>query len=180
MLFRSEGKIAALYFEGFSALVKTSDFDFNDRNRRPPKDPVNAMLSLGYSALTNEFTGLAYSVGLDPYCGILHHNKLGKPALALDLMEEFRPLIVDSVVLRLINTGEIKPSDFMQSARGCVLTKSGFGIFWKAYIERLSSTVTHPTFNYSCPYRSTMELQVRQLWRIFMYELDHYSPMVTR
>ena len=107
-----EGSAAALYFEQFESMLKQRadwKFDWHGRNRRPPRDPVNALLSLGYSMLAKELTGVCYSVGLDPFLGFMHQPRYGRPALALDLMEEFRPLIADSVVISLINRGELGP-----------------------------------------------------------------------
>ena len=97
---RLEGHAAALYFEQFESMLKQREdwkFDWRGRNRRPPRDPVNALLSLGYSMLAKELTGVCHAVGLDPFLGFMHQPRYGRPALALDLMEEFRPLVADSV-----------------------------------------------------------------------------------
>ena len=102
---------------------------FQGRTRRPPRDPVNAMLSLGYSVLSSEIAGICASLGLDPACGLLHVPRFGRPALALDLMEEFRPLIADSVVVSLINRNEISPADFLEASTGCGLLRSGHQAF---------------------------------------------------
>ena len=110
-----EGSAAALYFEQFESMLKQRDdwkFDWRGRNRRPPRDPVNALLSLGYSMLAKELTGVCHSVGLDPFLGFMHQPRYGRPALALDLMEEFRPLVADSVAISLINRGEAWPGRF--------------------------------------------------------------------
>ena len=123
-----EGSAAALYFEQFESMLKQRDdwkFDWRGRNRRPPRDPVNALLSLGYSMLAKELTGVCYSVGLDPFLGFMHQPRYGRPALALDLMEEFRPLIADSVAISLINRSELGPEDFIKSANGMFLTDKG-------------------------------------------------------
>ncbi len=119
-----EGSAAALYFEQFESMLKQRDdwkFDWRGRNRRPPRDPVNALLSLGYSMLAKELTGVCHSVGLDPFLGFMHQPRYGRPALALDLMEEFRPLVADSVAISLINRGELGPEDFIRSANGTFL-----------------------------------------------------------
>jgi CRISPR-associated protein Cas1 len=100
-------------------------FDWRGRNRRPPRDPVNALLSLSYSMLAKELTGVCDAVGLDPFLGFMHQPRYGRPALALDLMEEFRPLIADSVAISLINRGELGPDDFIRSASGTFLNERG-------------------------------------------------------
>jgi CRISPR-associated protein Cas1 len=124
-----EGAAAAVYFEHFQGMLKVDDantgvpkqlafsFDFTNRNRRPPRDPVNALLSLGYSLLAKDCTVAAYAVGLDPYVGLYHQPRFGRPALALDVMEEFRPLIVESTVLTLLNNRMLGLSDFVQAGQ---------------------------------------------------------------
>ena len=123
-----EGSAAALYFEQFESMLKQRDdwkFDWRGRNRRPPRDPVNALLSLGYSMLAKELTGVCHAVGLDPFLGFMHQPRYGRPALALDLMEEFRPLVADSVAISLINRTELGPEDFIKSANGTFLNDRG-------------------------------------------------------
>ncbi len=100
-------------------------FDFEGRNRRPPRDPVNALLSLGYSLLAKDLTVACYAVGFDPYVGFYHQPRFGRPALALDLMEPFRPLIVDSAVLTAINTGMVTERDFVRAGGAVALTAGG-------------------------------------------------------
>ena len=176
-----EGAAAALYFSHFSTMLKDKmGFEFSSRNRRPPKDPVNALLSLGYSVLSKELTGIAYTVGLDPFLGFFHSPRYGRPALALDMMEEFRPLIVDSVVLTLINRGEISLSDFSVTSRGTLLTDSGRRQFWRAWSRRLDTEITHPTFGYKMSYRRMMEVQMRQLWRFCRGETKTFYGFTTR
>jgi CRISPR-associated protein Cas1 len=163
-----EGSAAALYFEQFESMLKQRDdwkFDWRGRNRRPPRDPVNALLSLGYSMLAKELTGVCYSVGLDPFLGFMHQPRYGRPALALDLMEEFRPLIADSVAISLINRGELGPEDFIRSANGTFLNDKGRRPFWEAWFRRLDTEVSHPEFEYKMAYRRMLEVQARQLWR---------------
>jgi CRISPR-associated protein Cas1 len=155
-------------------------FEFTFRNRRPPKDPVNALLSLGYSVLSKELTGIAYTVGLDPFLGFFHSPRYGRPALALDMMEEFRPLIVDSVVLTLINRGEVSLSDFSVTSRGTLLNDSGRRQFWRAWTRRLDTEITHPTFGYKMSYRRMMEVQMRQLWRFCRGESKTFYGFTTR
>jgi CRISPR-associated protein Cas1 len=178
-----EGTAAALYFEYFDSMLKQRDawtFDWRGRNRRPPRDPVNALLSLGYSMLAKELTGVCHAVGLDPFLGFMHQPRYGRPALALDLMEEFRPLTADSVAVSLINRGEIAPEDFLRSANGTFLNDRGRKTFWEAWFRRLDTEVTHPEFQYKMPYRRMFEVQARQLWRFVRGEAPAYHAFTTR
>jgi CRISPR-associated protein Cas1 len=178
-----EGAAAAVYFEHFATMLKRNDgwsFDFNCRNRRPPRDPVNALLSLGYSILSKELTGVCHTVGLDPFLGFFHQPRYGRPALALDLMEEFRPLIVDSVVIGLLNRGELSDSDFINSASGTNLNEHGRRGFWEAYFRRMDTEVSHPEFGYKMSYRRMLEVQARQLWRFLRDEATQYHGFTTR
>ncbi len=178
-----EGSAAALYFEQFESMLKQRadwKFDWRGRNRRPPRDPVNALLSLGYSMLAKELTGVCYSVGLDPFLGFMHQPRYGRPALALDLMEEFRPLIADSVAISLINRGELGPEDFIKSANGMFLTDKGRRPFWEGWFRRLDTEVSHPEFSYKMAYRRMLEVQARQLWRFVRGEALTYHGFVTR
>ncbi len=178
-----EGSAAALYFEQFESMLKERadwKFDWRGRNRRPPRDPVNALLSLGYSMLAKELTGVCHSVGLDPFLGFMHQPRYGRPALALDLMEEFRPLLADSVAISLINRGEVGPEDFMHSANGTFLTDKGRKPFWEAWFRRLDTEVSHPEFSYKMAYRRMLEVQARQLWRFVRGEALTYHGFVTR
>ena len=177
-----EGRAAALYFSSFPGMLTEKSFAerFQGRCRRPPRDPVNAMLSLGYSVLSSEISGICASLGLDPACGLLHVPRFGRPALALDLMEEFRPLIVDSVVISLINRNEIAPMDFLEASTGCGLLRSGHRAFWNAYARRMNEEVSHPVFQYRLSYRRMLEIQAAQLWRIFRGDGNSYFPMTTR
>ena len=178
-----EGSAAALYFEQFESMLKQREdwkFDWRGRNRRPPRDPVNALLSLGYSMLAKELTGVCYSVGLDPFLGFMHQPRYGRPALALDLMEEFRPLIADSVAISLINRGELGPEDFIKSANGMFLTDKGRRPFWEGWFRRLDTEVSHPEFSYKMAYRRMLEVQARQLWRFVRGEALTYHGFITR
>jgi CRISP-associated protein Cas1 len=152
-----EGDAAATYFRAFSEILTPpmlSDvteripFHFEARNRRPPMDPVNAMLSLAYAMLTRHFTVVLASVGLDPYRGFYHAPRYGRPALALDMMEPFRPIIADSVVFSAVNTGEVGPTDFVTAVIGTALTPAGRRRFVEAFERRLSQETTHPLFGY--------------------------------
>jgi CRISP-associated protein Cas1 len=178
-----EGSAAALYFEQFESMLKQRadwKFDWRGRNRRPPRDPVNGLLSLGYSMLAKELTGVCYSVGLDPFLGFMHQPRYGRPALALDLMEEFRPLVADSVAISLINRGELGPEDFIKSANGTFLTDKGRRPFWEAWFRRLDTEVSHPEFSYKMAYRRMLEVQARQLWRFVRGEALTNHGFVTR
>ena len=176
-----EGSAAALYFGQFATMLSgKSDFDFNGRNRRPPRDPVNALLSQGYSILAKELAGVLHTVGLDPFLGCYHQPRYGRAALALDLMEEFRPLVADSVALSLLNRGELGMSDFSRSAAGCYLKESGRKVFWEAWFRRLDTEVKHPQFGYAMSYRRMMEVQARQLWRYVRGEAEQYYGFTTR
>ena len=178
-----EGTAAALYFEQFESMLKQRDdwkFDWRGRNRRPPRDPVNALLSLGYSMLAKELTGVCHAVGVDPFLGFMHQPRYGRPALALDLMEEFRPLVADSVAISLINRGELGPEDFIRSANGTFLNDRGRKAFWEAWFRRLDTEVSHPEFEYKMAYRRMLEVQARQLWRFVRGEATAYHGFTTR
>ncbi len=179
-----EGAAAREYFSHFSLLFKQDgygdSFDFKTRNRRPPKDPVNALLSFLYSMLTKEMLVTLIGIGFDPYLGFYHQPRYGRPALALDLMEEFRPLVADSVVIGLINTGEIQPHDFIQRLTGCALTDSGRKRVIQAFERRLNTTITHPVFGYTVSYRRIFEIQARLLARFLSGEISEYPSFITR
>lgn len=179
-----EGMAAAFYFEHFTSMLKGRGeawrFDFQGRNKRPPRDPVNALLSLAYSMLAKELTGVIHAVGLDPFLGFLHQPRYGRPALALDLMEEFRPLIADSVVISLINRGELGVDDFVRSANGTFLKDGGRRAFWEGYFRRMDTEVSHPEFGYKMSYRRMLEVQARQLWRYLRGEAAGYHGFTTR
>ncbi len=182
-----EGNAAREYFGAFSGMLRPPPlddrpwtFDFALRNRRPPADPVNALLSFAYAMLTKELTLAARRVGLDPYLGFLHQPRHGKPALALDLMEEFRPLVADSAVLTAINTGAVRPADFKLSAMGVALSPDGRRSFLKVLERRLNEEVTHPVFGYRVSYRRVFEVQCRLLARHLGGEIDEYPEFRTR
>jgi CRISPR-associated protein Cas1 len=155
-------------------------FDFTKRNRRPPRDPVNALLSFAYSMLVKDLVATLVGVGLDPYLGFYHQPRYGRPALALDLMEEFRPLVADSVVINLINNGEVRPSDFITRAGACALTPRGRKQVLEAYERRLDAIVTHPHFGYAISYRRIFEVQARLLARHLTGEINFYPAFCTR
>ncbi len=177
-----EGAAASLYFEQFASMLKGAEwrFDFAGRNRRPPRDPVNALLSLGYSILSKELAGVCHTVGLDPFLGFMHQPRYGRPALALDLMEEFRPLIADSVAISLVNRGEVDPHDFIRAASGTFLNEQGRRRFWEAWFRRMDTEVSHPEFGYKMSYRRMLEVQARQLWRVVRGDATVYHGFTTR
>ncbi len=177
-----EGAAARVYFAHFGGMIKAgiSAFDFRTRNRRPPKDPVNAVLSFLYSMLMRQAMVSAMAVGFDPYMGFYHQPKYGRPALALDLAEEFRPLIADSAALTLFNNAELKEKDFIRRSGAVSLTQDGRKIVIKAFERRMDTLITHPLFQYSISYRRIMEVQARLLGRHLLGELKRYPGFTTR
>ncbi len=178
-----EGAAAARYFQHFTGMLKTGDgdlFDMRNRNRRPPTDPVNALLSFGYAMLTRAFTVVLSATGFDVYRGFYHRPRYGRPALALDMMEPFRPLIVESAVVTAINNGEVRSTDFVRRATGVNLTETGRKRFIATFERRLSQEVTHPLFGYRVEYRRLLEIQARLLGRFLLGEVSDYPNFVTR
>lgn len=176
-----EGAAASLYFSYFSTMLKSGiSFDFQGRNRRPPRDAVNALLSFSYSVLAKELTGVAHAVGLDPFLGFFHSPRYGRPALALDMMEEFRPLIAESAVLTLLNRGEVTPADFIDTSRGVLMKDSARRQFWRAWTRRMDTEITHPAFGYKMSYRRMLSVQMWQLWRFCRGDISTYAGFTTR
>ncbi|MGH9314773.1 MAG: CRISPR-associated endonuclease Cas4g/Cas1g [Vicinamibacterales bacterium] len=181
-----EGTTAHVYFSNFAGMLKAEDeterpaFDFTRRNRRPPRDPINALLSLGYSLLTKDLTVVCHIVGFDPFIGLYHQPRFGRPALALDLMEGFRPLVADSAVLTAVNTRMVTPDDFIRVGRAVALTPRGRKGFLQAYEQRMDALVTHPIFGYRVSYRRVLEIQARLLARVVTGELGRYPGFETR
>ncbi|KZS61460.1 CRISPR-associated endonuclease Cas4/Cas1 [Mycobacterium ostraviense] len=181
-----EGAAARLYFSEFAKMLSNScgevaaQFSVLGRNRRPPPDPLNALLSFCYSMLTKDLVAVIVGVGLDPYLGVFHRSRYGRPALALDLAEEFRPLIADSVVIGVLNNGEIGPRDFIRRAGAVALTSQGRKTVLKAYERRLETKIRHPVFGYQVSYRRVLDVQARILAAVLVGELPEYVPMVTR
>lgn len=179
-----EGAIAAIYFRNWGSLLSEGAardaFSPDSRNRRPPKDPVNAMLSFGYALLAKEATVALLAEGLDPHWGFLHRPRHGKPALALDLMEEFRPLIVDSAVLTAINTGMVVPTDFVTSKAGCAMKDIARKSLIKAYELRMDQMITHPVFDYRCSWRAVIRVQARLLAKVLRGQIATYTGITTR
>lgn len=187
-----EGIAARLYFEHFNGMLKvepaetggTTAPDFvlqlEHRNRRPPRDPVNALLSFAYSLLSKDLTITCHAVGFDPFLGFYHQLRFGRPALALDLMEGFRPLVADSTVITAINTRMVQPSDFIRVGPAVSLTASGRKGFLRAYEQRMDTLVTHPLFGYRANYRRILEVQTRLLARVVTGEIATYPGFETR
>ena len=181
-----EGSAARIYFENFPRLLKRPDenghlaFHFEGRNRRPPRDPINALLSLAYALLVKDLTAILQSVGFDPYLGFYHRPRYGRPALALDMMEEFRPIIADSVVLNAVNTGVIQRGDFISRAGSVSLSENARGKFMYLYERRVDELVTHPVFGYRISYRRVLEVQARLLARYLGGEIQEYPGFQTR
>jgi len=195
-----EGAAASQYFQQFSGMIKVADdlaapteqsrakdpkqlafnFNFANRNRRPPSDPVNAMLSLAYSMLAKDCTLAGLAVGFDPYMGFFHQPRFGRPAFGLDLMEEFRPLVAESTVLSCINNRVITEKDFVRAGEAVNLSAPGRKRFFQTYEQRMSSLITHPLFDYKVSYRRALELQARLLAKTLTGEITEYIPLMTR
>ena len=181
-----EGAAARLYFQALPTMLRPEiampgqPFAFDGRNRRPPTDPVNCLLSYVYALLVKDLVATTWAVGMDPYLGLFHRPRFGRPALALDLAEEFRPLVADSVVVNLINNGEIRPSHFVIRAGGVSLTPDGRRTVLASYERRLDVEVTHPVFRYKVSYRRVFEVQARILAAHLIGELPSYTAFTTR
>lgn len=179
-----EGTAARIYFSHFGSLIREPDaaalFDQNGRTRRPPTDPVNAALSYAYALLTKDVVATCLGVGLDPYLGLLHAARFGRPSLALDLQEEFRPLIAESTVLRAFNNGEIGLGDFRRTSNGTSFLDAGRRKFIESYERRMEEELRHPVFGYRISYRRTLEVQARILGAVLVGELEEYTGVITR
>lgn len=181
-----EGLAGRIYFEHFAGMLKTNEgdptghFSFEHRNRRPPRDPVNALLSLAYALLVKDLTVTCLTIGFDPFMGYYHRPRFGRPALALDLMEPFRPLIAESAVLTAINGGMVTPSDFVTVGRAVSLTPKGRRALIQAYEQRMDSLVTHPEFGYRVSYRRVLEVQARLFARLLTGEISAMPTFDTR
>jgi CRISP-associated protein Cas1 len=172
-----EGVASAVFYRALSALL-LPEAGFRGRNRRPPRDPINAMLSLGYTLLHNDIFAAINIVGFDPYLGLFHEVKHGHAALASDLMEEWRPIIVDSLVLSMINHRQLGPQDFLRIDKQARFTKKGLEKFLKGYNARLASETLHPRFDQRMSYRQCLELQVRHLANVIGDRGKRYSPFL--
>jgi CRISPR-associated protein Cas1 len=177
-----EGAGSAAYFGAFNKLIKGSEFQFNSRIRRPPTDPINSLLSLGYALLRHDIQSAVNIVGFDPYLGYLHFNHYGRPSLALDMMEEFRPLVVDAVVLSAINQKRLTVNDFVTEpiSNAVSLTKDALKIFLRLYEEKKQSKFKHPVLLKQCTYQEAFEIQSRLLSKYLMEQIDKYPPLILK
>lgn len=186
-----EGNAAARYFAHFRQMISLErraapgvqdawGFDFSRRTRRPPTDAVNALLSYAYSMLARTVAVTLTAVGFDVMRGFYHQPRYGRPALALDMMEPFRPLLADSCVLMAINNGEIGFDDFVRAAGSVSLNERGRRAFISGFERRLAQEVTHPLFGYAAQYRQIIEIQSRLLARHLLGEVERWPPFVTR
>jgi CRISPR-associated protein Cas1 len=180
-----EGTAARTYFGAFTGMLKGSallsgTFDLDGRNRRPPKDPINALLSFVYSLLTKDFALALTAVGLDPLLGFYHQPRFGRPALALDLMEEFRPIVADSVVIGALNGGSFASDDFLTHPSGVSMRPAARKRLLLAYERRMDQLIAHPIFGYRISYRRVIEVQARLLARFVLGEIDSYPSFRTR
>ena len=174
-----EGAAASVHFKVFRAALK-QDMGFVRRVHRPPTDPINALLSLGYTLLHNEIYSLACAAGLDPYLGFYHEMRRGHAALASDLMEEWRPVIVDFLVLGLVNRGEVSPGHFRMGKRGVRIVREGLELFLKAYERRLTSRIFHPREKRRLTYRGCFEAQLGLLVALLRGKSASYEPFLWR
>jgi CRISPR-associated protein Cas1 len=181
-----EGTAARFYFENLAGMLKVEEgerppaFDFTHRNRRPPRDPVNALLSYAYSLLVKDLTIVCHAIGFDPFIGFYHQPRFGRPALALDLMEGFRPLVADSAVITAINTRMVTDADFVRVGEAVALTPGGRKALIRAYEQRIDTLVTHPIFGYRVTYRRVFEIQARLLARYVSGEILRFPGFETR
>ncbi len=176
-----EGAGSAHYFRCFGQLLTDQQqWPFAGRVKRPPTDPINALLSYGYALLTSQVSAAVQIVGFDQYIGYLHSSTYGRPALSLDLMEEFRPLIVDSVVLTLLNNRMLTLNDFHVELGAYRLKKEPRKLFLTRFEERLNEEVTHPIFGYKTKYRRCIELQARLVAKYLTGEIEEYPPLIMR
>lgn len=180
-LLAAEGYASAQYYRAFRLLLK-QEMGFVTRVKRPPTDPVSSMLSFGYTLLVYAMQAAIRVVGLDPFIGFLHATEYSRPSLVLDLIEEFRAIIVDSVVLRLVNTHMLSEQHFERTADQprTVLTQEGMKRFLTQFEERVQTQVVHPGTGTRATYRRIFELQARQLARVLTGQADTYQPFLVK
>lgn len=177
-----EGAASALYFSAFRSLLK-QDMGFTARRRRPPPDPVNSLLSFGYTLLVYNIQSSVHTVGLDPFLGFLHATEYSRPSLVLDLMEEFRPILVDSLVLRLVNTRAMTAQDFEpppEMTGMVVIKQEAIKKFIHHFEERIQDEVQHPVTGHQVTYRRCFELQARQMARVMQRQEPRYRPFLAK
>jgi CRISPR-associated protein Cas1 len=178
-----EGQAAAIYFAHFAGMLKcdlAAEFDAHGRQRRPPPDPVNACLSFAYSMLTHECTAALRTARLEPSIGAFHVSRPGRPALALDLMEPFRPLLSDSIAITAFNRGELQAGHFQRTAAGSMFTDAGRKAFFAVYGRRMDEEVTHPVFGYKLSYRRMLILHARMIAAWLNEEIPTLAFLTTR
>lgn len=179
-----EGDAARLYFEALPQVMKASvraDFPFDCRSRRPPRDRFNALISFLYALVMSDCRSALDAVGLDPQLGFLHAVRPGRPALALDLLEEFRAPLADRLALTLINRGQLQTRDFDQRDGGAVLLNdSGRKTVIAAYQTRKQEAIAHPVLQQSVPIGLLPHLQARLLARFLRGDVSHYVPYLHR
>ena len=176
-----EGAAAEIYFGHFDGLLKGEQgFYFQNRNKRPPRDPVNTVLSYLYGILTKELFSTVLAVGFDPYLGFYHQPRYGRPALALDMMEEFRPIIADSTALTLFNKEELNENDFIKTGIGISLTPEARRKVVAGYEHHMQTEVVHPIFGYKVNNRRILEVQSRLLARVLSGEIKEYPAFTPR
>jgi CRISPR-associated protein Cas1 len=176
-----EGDAATLYFAAFNSMLTNNSFQLSGRNKRPPTDPLNALLSFLYTLLAHDCRSALESCGLDPQCGFLHRDRSGRPSLALDLMEEFRPLLADRATLTLINRNQIKTSDFKDTENGAVLLKDDARkTVLKHWQERKQSEILHPLLEEKVSLGLLPQLQARLLSRYLRGDIDAYPAYLAR
>ncbi len=178
-----EGESANSYFEVFDHLIiqQKEDFHFAGRNRRPPLDSVNALLSFGYSLLANDMRSALECVGLDPYVGYLHTDRPGRPSLALDLMEEFRSPFVDRLALNLVNMKMVRPDQFVRQPTGEVqMEPEARKILLTQYQQRKRETIAHPFLEEEMEIGLIFLTQARLLARHIRGDIDYYPAFLWR
>jgi CRISPR-associated protein Cas1 len=177
-----EGKAGAYYFAAYKAMLNPA-WNFQGRAYYPPPDPINSALSLGYSLLLKDTIAAIQLVGLDPYLGFFHVIEYARPSLALDVMEEFRPILVDTLILELVQRQRLTPAQFVRTGRQerpVEMSEAGLQLLLRTYEERLATRVQHPTTHEQTTYRRCLELQARQLASIVLGKQAQYVPMVIR
>lgn len=179
-----EGTAARAYFSAFTEMLTDAacaeGFSFEGRSRRPPRDALNALLSFSYSLLVKDTLAACRVAGLDPLLGFYHQPRFGRPSLALDLMEEFRPILADSAVIHAVNNGVVQANDFVVSGGAYALSDHARRRFIKTYEQRMEQEIQHPLFGYRISYRRVLDVQARLLTRVLLGELDEYPIFSTR
>jgi CRISPR-associated protein Cas1 len=177
-----EGRASAVYFGVFGRLLLNPDFSFSDRNRRPPLDPVNVLLSLGYTLLANAVETAVHIVGLDPYLGGLHEIAYGRPSLVCDLMEEYRSVIVDPMVVACINQRAFTLADFESGGDGEPVRFKRTALRWfvELFERRIRSQILYPPRAQRLTYRQVIEEQVRCCARVLLGTEQRYEPFLIR